>query len=117
MINLIGKGDFEKEKETGGTPIQWKDTVILPTVCFQDVLFGELIKTNFEARKMREKRIVAEMDSIGFGAGSVTSASPRDPSLSSEYTFSDPEVAPLGRSGNGSIWTVSNTRGKELSVY
>ena len=67
MINLIGKGDFEKEKETGGTPIQWKDTVILPTVCFQDVLFGELIKTNFEARKMREKRIVAEMDSIGLG--------------------------------------------------
>ncbi len=87
VINLIGKGDFEKEKETGGTPIQWKDTVILPTVCFQDVLFGELIKTNFEARKMREKRIVAEMDSIGFGAGSVTSASPRDPRFQVSIPF------------------------------
>ena len=61
VINLIGKGDFETEKESGGKPIQWKDTVILPSVCFQDVLFGELLKTNFEARKMRGKRIVAEI--------------------------------------------------------
>ena len=59
------------EKETGGKPIQWKGMVILPSVCFQDVLLGELIKTNFEARKMRGKRIVAEMDPIWFGAGSA----------------------------------------------
>ena len=48
VINLIGKGDFEMEKETGGKPIQWKGMVILPSVCFQDVLFGKLLSRNID---------------------------------------------------------------------